>query len=99
MENIQSKKITIGATPTVATSGLRELSPDEINLVSGARPEGYLNALVNRGLFSPANIAAASRLAGGLGLVYGSFKVGWSIGSWAYNTGSNAFYGSSPRGK
>lgn len=97
MKNVQLTGIINGAIPSLDTSGLRELSPNEMTLVSGSRPEGFLNALINSGgLFSPTNIAKASRLVGGLGFIYGAYRVGYSIGTVAYNVGSNAYYGGKP---
>ena len=62
---------------------VRELSIDETNQTSGGMGR----------LFSQANIAAGSRLAGGIGLLYGSFQAGFFVGTHAYGLGSALYFG------
>ncbi len=60
---------------------MRELTLNEIEGVSG----GFDWGTGSNGIFSPTNFSSASRFAGGVGLVYGSFRAGYSVGTWAYN--------------
>ena len=57
--------------------GIRELSQHEIAVASGGITEPG-------GLFGPRNFAEASRFAGSLGLLYGSYEVGYTIGTKIY---------------
>lgn len=44
------------------------------------------------GIFSATNLAVASRFAGGIGLLYGSWQVGWGIGTSIYEAYSLYHY-------
>ncbi len=61
---------------------VRELSKNEINLVSG----GLNFGTGATGIFSAGNVAAGIRLAGGIGLVYSSYRIGWDIGGYLYSS-------------
>ena len=60
------------------------LGDNEVAQITGGGWSGFGTG--PGGIFSAANIGAASRFAGGLGLLVGSAQVGWSIGTAAYNT-------------
>ena len=66
---------------TTQAEQIRELDERELALVSG----GINLGAGTGGLFSVNNFLAASRVAGGAGLLYQSFKIGWDIGSYGYN--------------
>lgn len=67
---------------------IREINDSELNLVSGGSSLGV------GGLFGVKSVAAALRVAGGVGLLYQSASIGWDIGSWGYNTYTNYRYNS-----
>lgn len=56
---------------------MRELTFNEVDMVSG----GFDWGTGANGIFSNTNFGSASRFAGGLGLLYGSFQVGYSAGT------------------
>lgn len=54
---------------------MQELTFKQVEMVSGG--------LTGEGqIFSKTNIAAATRLVTGVGLLYGAFKVGYAAGEW-----------------
>ena len=58
----------------------RQLTVDELNQVSGgSRLNGFGTGA--GGIFSSSSFGAASRFAGGLGLLYGAFQVGYGAGT------------------
>jgi hypothetical protein len=63
--------------------GVRELSLREVEQVGGGVFNNWFTGAGS--IFSTESIAAASRFAGGLGLLYGSYNVGNEIGSWVYD--------------
>ena len=69
---------------------IAELKVDELELVNGGRRRFGTG---RGGIFSARNIAGGLRFAGGLGLLYSSYNVGYSIGSFGYSTYSNFRYG------
>lgn len=78
---------------------MRNLSCNEVNVVCGGfKSSGITGA---GGMFSSTNIAAGSRLAGGIGLVYASWQFGQAVGGGinsAYGYGSSHFGGSGSLG-
>lgn len=64
------------------TSTSRQLTLEELDQVSGG---SRLYGTGSGGIFSSSSFGAASRFAGGLGLLYGSFQVGYSIGTFISN--------------
>jgi len=61
---------------------IRELDTSDLEFVAGG------------GIFSPTNLLNARNFAGGIGLVYASYRIGWDIGSYAYSTYNNYKYNS-----
>lgn len=69
---------------------MRELNVQEAEQVSGGF-DGWTGA---GQIFGADSIATASRFAGGLGLLYGAYTAGHSVGSWIndnYGTQINDF--------
>lgn len=69
---------------------MRELNMQEVEQISGG-----FNGFTGAGqIFGAESIGAASRFAGGLGLIYGAYNVGYSAGTWIndnYGTQINSF--------
>ena len=57
---------------------MRELNAVEVEQINGGF-DGWTGA---GQIFGAESIAAASRFAGGLGLLYGAYNVGYGIGTW-----------------
>lgn len=74
----------------INTDQIRELDEDRLSMVSG----GFNFGTGPGGIFSPKNLGAAGRFAGGVGLLYTSFRVGWDIGSYGYTAWSRYKYNS-----
>ena len=70
------------------TKHIEVLSEHQIEKVCG----GVNFGTGTGGLFGIANVSAALRLAGGLGLIYQSGKLGWDIGSYGYSAYSRYKY-------
>ncbi|MGH8494871.1 MAG: hypothetical protein ACREVN_01925 [Gammaproteobacteria bacterium] len=61
---------------------MRELTVEELTHVSGGDRWDFLT--------NSRDVARASRFAASLGLVYGSFEVGFAFGTWLYDNGVGA---------
>ncbi len=75
---------------TIEGNQIRELDDRELMLVSGGRDFGTGVG----GLFSPKNLAAATRLSTGLGYLSAAFGVGFTIGTYGYSAYSRYKYNS-----
>jgi lactobin A/cerein 7B family class IIb bacteriocin len=79
------KTLTVQPNSFVKNQNVRELSLSELSQVSGGRGPTGVYGTGAGGLFSSASFGAASRFAGGFGLLYGSFQVGYAVGTAIYS--------------